>query len=143
MEKHISDRQETSSRVTGKLTLKKKSKLNSKALYEALNSIKNDLHLSDAQIGRFLRIPATTINTWLNKKRVPFKSSSNDIDRLIDFISIHRCLSAFFDSSVARVEWLNTFRDDLNAVPREMMEGSFEDFLTVRSYLDYMRVRGA
>lgn len=121
-----------------------KDRTKSKALYEALKAIKDDLSLSDAQIGKYLHIAKTTVNLWLNKKSVPYSSTapSNDVERLINFVAIHRNLYSFFRKPEGRKEWLHVFRPDLKDIPHALMEKSFEELLKVRKYLDYMRGRG-
>lgn len=115
------------------------------ALWEGLTYLKGQLNLSGAAIGRCLGIPTSTINHWLAKKRVPLESGqvSNDVERLLHFIAIHRNLEAMFETPEAQQEWLKTPREDLGAKPIEKISRSFEDLLVVRQYLDYMRGRGA
>lgn len=68
---------------------------------------------------------------------------SNDVERLLHFIAIHRNLEAIFEDPNAQREWLKTYQEDLQSTPLEKISASFDGLLFVRQYLDFMRGRGA
>ena len=124
---------------------RKKEKETSFALIEALSYFKAQLSVSDAQIGRFLHVPTSTVNNWIRNKTIPYSAASisNDVERLIHLLAIHRNLEAMLETPDAQQEWLEVYRADLGAVPRKLMEAAFTDLLDVRRYLDFVRGRGA
>lgn len=119
--------------------------IKSKALWEALVHLKKDWRLSDEQIGKYLHVAKTTINNWINKKAVPYSTlwTSNDTERLVHLIAIDRNLTSFFRNTEAKSSWIHSINIDLGESPHRLIEGSFENLLRVRKYLDVMRGRGA
>jgi len=116
------------------------------ALYEATAYLQKQLKLTGSALARVLRLSTSTVNHWLQAKRIPLGSSdviSNDAESLIHLIAIHRNLEAMLDTPEAQREWLNTNRPDLNFVPLKRISESFQSLLSVRQYLDFIRGRGA
>ncbi|MGK5083845.1 hypothetical protein WDW37_11135 [Bdellovibrionota bacterium FG-1] len=115
------------------------------ALFEATAYLQKQLALSGSAIARILRLPSSTVNSWLKLKRIPLGSDaiSNDAESLIHLIAIHRNLEAMLDTPNAQREWLKTSRPDLGFVPLQKIAESFQSLLSVRQYLDFARGRGA
>lgn len=115
------------------------------ALFEGTQYMMDRLDLKASDLSRILRVPASTVRHWLKNKRIPLGNDyiSNDAESVLHLIAIHRSLEAMLETPEAQIEWLRTFRPDINAVPIKKLSESFQSLLSVRQYLDYARGRGA
>lgn len=120
-------------------------KLAEKALLEALQYLKNRLHLSGREIANILHLPANTVNNWLKSGRIPITSSllHPDIQAVIHLVAIHSSLEAMFEDPIHQSAWLSTLHPELNVIPLDQMRESIDGLIFIRQYLDYIRERGA
>ena len=113
-------------------------------LAEALLYLKSEWDWSSNQISQMLHIPTSTINTWLQRKQIPFSDPpSPDTQAIIHLIAIHNSLHSMFEKAEHQLKWLETPHPDMGVPPIEAIQGSIEGMIGVRQYLDYARGRGA
>jgi hypothetical protein len=115
------------------------------AVYDALNYMIHSWGYSHSKIAKLLRLPVSTVNTWLRSKRVPFgKPPYTPVeDAVLQLIAIHKSLSAMFSDPRDQTAWLETPHPELGTAPAAKIEQSTEGLVYVRQYLDYIRGRGA
>jgi DNA-binding transcriptional regulator YiaG len=116
-----------------------------KAVFEAVEFLREAWGLSGSALAKLLRVPVNTVNHWLSRKRIPLGEPPFDarMEALINLLAIHRSLHAMFSERENQLAWLKTPHPELGGVPIEKIRESFGGLLMVRQYLDYVRGRGA
>ncbi len=90
------------------------------AVYDALNYMIHSWGYSHSKIAKLLRLPVSTVNTWLRSKRVPFgKPPYTPVeDAVLQLIAIHKSLSAMFSDPRDQTAWLETLTPNLGQLQR-------------------------
>lgn len=121
------------------------SKTAEEAVYEALSFMREAWSLSGSALAEFLRLPASTVNTWFAKKRVPLGKPPFDptAEAILHLIAVHRSLDAMFSGPEGQRAWLDTPHPAFERAPADLMRDSLAGLIFIRQYLDYTRGRGA
>ena len=130
---------------SGEKSSQSKNEISAMALAKAVTYMLNDLGWSRAEYAKILHLKARTVNSWLQDGKIPIDrlAPSPEIQAIIHSIAIHRSLSAMFEDSNLKKEWMNTKHPDFKISPKEVMAQSIDGLVDVRRYLDYVRGRGA
>jgi hypothetical protein len=95
-------------------------------------------------LSQVLHIPQTTLSKWINDGYIPTKDiNSPDVTAITSLIAIHKSLFSMFRQPKDQLEWLTTKHPVFNNEPLNVMSQNFTHLQRVRTYLDYVRGRGA
>ncbi len=113
------------------------------ALIKALKFLKAEWNWSTTKLSDVLNIPQTTLSKWIKDGYIPKEINSPDVTAIISLISIHKSLFSMFNSELDQIAWLETKHPVFKAPPLEVMSQDSANLVRVRTYLDYVRGRGA
>lgn len=101
--------------------------------------------LNQAEISRLLHATPQTYGNWIKSKKIPLSNPySPENEVVIAFIAIYRSLGAMFQSPRDQILWLQSPHPQFdNQSPIQFAQQSSENVFGLRSYLDYVRGRGA
>lgn len=114
-------------------------------LHKTIAHIQGAWAFTNAEMADFLHTKPNTYGYWLQKERIPLgKSLSPEMELVVALMAIYRSLGAMFVSAKDQVLWLRTPHPDFaHQSPLDFAKSSAENFFYLRSYLDYIRGRGA
>ena len=115
----------------------------SEVLIQALIFLQEQWGWSDFEFGNVLHIPQTTISKWLREKSIPKSFNSPDITAIVSLVSIHKSLYSMFSNPQDQMQWLISEHPVFNEAPRSIMAKDALGLFKIRTYLDYVRGRGA
>ena len=120
------------------------SKQASETIWKSVARIQEKWELNAAQMARLLHVKPPTFHNWKHQAEIPISAElTPDIELIIAVIAIYRSLSAMFASPKDQVAWLNSKHPQLQAIPIKFAESSSSNLFQLRSYLDFVRGRGA
>jgi hypothetical protein len=115
-------------------------------LCQALITLQELLKFSNRDMAQILHIKPNTYGNWLQQKRVPLSSHglAPESEIIITVLAIYRSLGAMFQNSADQTIWLTSPHPDLkNISPLNFMKASCQNLFYLRTYLDFVRGRGA
>ena len=113
--------------------------------WKAISNIQNKWELNAAEMARLLHAKAPTFHSWKERGEVPVSQAplSPDMEVVVAIIAIYRSLSAMFANPKDQVAWLTSKHPEFQVPPLKFAEASSPNLFQLRSYLDYVRGRGA
>lgn len=115
----------------------------SKVLWRSLARIQEKWGLNDTELAQLLHVNKATLSRWREAEETPVRSDKVKDEVLSNFIAVFRSLGAMFQNPGDQKIWLTSPHMDFGASPFELMIQSVAGLFYVRSYLDYIRGRGA
>jgi hypothetical protein len=114
-------------------------------VWKAISNIQNKWELNASEMARLLHTKAPTFHSWKTREEVPIsqKPLSPDMEVVVAVIAIYRSLSAMFSNPKDQIKWLNSKHPEFQTQPLKFAEESSPNLFQLRSYLDYVRGRGA
>ncbi|MBC7531128.1 MAG: DUF2384 domain-containing protein [Oligoflexus sp.] len=112
------------------------------AVYKAIFTFKEDTGLTYEDLSEILGKDGSTWKRWNRDKAIPLKDKHLR-EAVSHFIAIFRSLGAMFGNKNDRTLWLKTEHPDFEKSPLALMMQDFRGLIQVRTYLDYVRGRGA
>lgn len=114
-------------------------------VWKAISNIQNKWELNAAEMARLLHTKAPTFHSWKKREEIPVSQAplSPDMEVVVAVIAIYRSLSAMFTNPKDQVAWLTAKHPEFQLSPLKFAEASSPNLFQLRSYLDYVRGRGA
>ena len=112
-------------------------------LLRALLRVGDQWELSPSILASILRKNRSRLTQWQQNGGLPENLQPATKETLQHLLAIYRSLGAIFQSPSDQVKWLKADHPDLGGKPLAMMQQSIQGLIEVRTYLDYIRGRGA
>jgi len=114
-------------------------------VWKAISNIQNKWELNAVEMARLLHTKAPTFHSWKKREEVPVSQAplSPEMEVVVAVIAIYRSLSAMFANPKDQVAWLTSKHPEFQVSPLKFAEASSPNVFQLRSYLDYVRGRGA
>lgn len=114
-------------------------------VWKTISNIQNKWELNAAEMARLLHTKAPTFHSWKERAEIPVsqRSLSPDMEVVVAVIAIYRSLSAMFSNPKDQIAWLTSKHPEFQVPPLKFAEASSPNLFQLRSYLDYVRGRGA
>ena len=113
-------------------------------VWKSVARIQEKWEMSAAEIARLLHTKGPTFHNWKEREEIPISAVlTPDMEVIVAVIAIYRSLSAMFANPKDQVAWLNAKHPELQAAPLKFAESSSPNLFQLRSYLDFVRGRGA
>mgnify|MGYP001589189512 CR=1 FL=1 len=115
-------------------------------LSKALGRAQGRWLLSNKTMAALLHVAPNTYGLWINKEEVPAGGIPYrpETEAVIALLAIHRSLSAMFSNPQDQLLWLTTTHPSLQSKsPLQFAMSSLANLFQLRSYLDFVRGRGA
>lgn len=114
-------------------------------VWKAVSNIQNKWELNAAEMARLLHTKPPTFHSWKERAEVPVSQRplSPDMEVVVAVIAIYRSLSAIFSNPKDQIAWLTSKHPEFQLPPLKFAEASSPNLFQLRSYLDYVRGRGA
>jgi hypothetical protein len=114
-------------------------------VWKAISNIQQKWEFNSAEMARLLHAKTSTFHSWKEREEIPVsqKPLSPDMEVVVAVIAIYRSLSAMFSSPKDQIEWLTSTHPEFQVTPLKFAETSSPNLFQLRSYLDYVRGRGA
>lgn len=114
-------------------------------VWKAISNIQQRWELNAAEMARLLHTKPSTFHSWKERKEVPVSHPplSPDMEVVVAVIAIFRSLSAMFSNPKDQIAWLTSKHPELQAQPIKFAEASSPNLFQLRTYLDFVRGRGA
>ena len=114
-------------------------------VWKAVSNIQDRWELKAAEMARLLHTKPSTFHSWKEKGEIPVSALplTPDMEVVVAVIAIYRSLSAMFSNPKDQVAWLNAKHPEFHLAPIKFAEHSSPGLFQLRSYLDFVRGRGA
>ena len=114
-------------------------------VWKAVSNIQNKWELNAAEMARLLHAKPSTFHSWKEREEIPVSALplTPDMEVVDAVIAIYRSLSAMFSNPKDQIAWLNAKHPEFHLAPINYAEKSSPNLFQLRSYLDFVRGRGA
>ncbi len=114
-------------------------------VWKSIARIQEKWGFNAATMARLLHTRPPTFHSWKEREEVPLSKLplTPDMEVVVATIAIYRSLSAMFSNPQDQVAWLNAKHPAFEAAPIDFATKSSANLFQIRSYLEYVRGRGA
>jgi hypothetical protein len=114
-------------------------------VWKSIARIQERWGFNAASMARLLHTKPPTFHSWKEREEIPVSQPplTPDMEVVVAVIAIHRSLSAMFSNPHDQVAWLTAKHPTFEVTPIEFAIKSSANLFQLRSYLDFVRGRGA